>query len=326
MKIRCVVLALLILLLFSCSHGNSTVQTNPYSLFAENPATINWKRTEGKEIETFSADVVVYTMNSKKDTSLSVSEKYRLTTRSVDGALQKRIDIPKEYNGGQSRMYLMDDSQFIIANSQTEEVELRLPMEQETANPDLAVFSTDTVFGRVNLKLITETAQRLAFDITEESNEILSINLPSKYFSDETTERISTKLCFDISEETLQEVELVEVDSEGNRITTTVYPMYETIKGEPVKIGQITIIDTQKAELLEGFDDVEYFDSMDEIPILSDEEYEQLMADGVLFEEEYLEFGNPADLSNVETIVEVYETIDINKAEESMFRLLQESF
>lgn len=121
-------------------------------------------------------------------------------------------------------------------------------------------------------------------------------------------------------------MELVEVDSEGNRITTTVYPMYETIKGEPVKIGQITIIDTQKAELLEGFDDVEYFDSMDEIPILSDEEYEQLMADGVLFEEEYLEFGNPADLSNVETIVEVYETIDINKAEESMFRLLQESF
>lgn len=167
MKKRCVVLALVVLMFFSCNHGNSSIQTDPYSLFDETPATINWKRTEGKEIETFSADVVVYTMNSKKDTSLSVSEKYRLTTRSVDGALQKRIDIPKEYNGGQSRMYLMDDSQFIIANSQTEEVELRLPMEQETANPDLAVFSTDTVFGRVNLKLITETAQRLAFDITE---------------------------------------------------------------------------------------------------------------------------------------------------------------
>ncbi len=46
-----------------------------------------------------------------------------------------------------------------------------------------------------------------------------------------------------------------------------------------------------------------------------------MLATGSAFEDTDITFGDPADLSSVETIVEKYESIEINKVDDRLFRL-----
>ena len=100
-------------------------------------------------------------------------------------------------------------------------------------------------------------------------------------------------------------------------------PVYEEVDGVPVKIGQITEIDSQAPGLLEDIDpDMPYFNSPEEIPEMSASDFAAMEAAGNVFEDTEITYGNPADISNVETIYEVYQDIEINSAPEQLFRLI----
>lgn len=55
---------------------------------------------------------------------------------------------------------------------------------------------------------------------------------------------------------------------------------------------------------------------------MSDAEYERILKSGEFEEVKNMTFGNPADLSYEETILEVYSDIEINTVDKSTFRIL----
>ena len=69
---------------------------------------------------------------------------------------------------------------------------------------------------------------------------------------------------------------------------------------------------------------MEYFDSLESIPEISKEEYEQLVEEGNAEIIEELPLGDPSDPSSVETIIELYQDIQINVADDSVFKLVME--
>ena len=64
------------------------------------------------------------------------------------------------------------------------------------------------------------------------------------------------------------------------------------------------------------------YNSVDEIPILSKAELEELEKTANVFESSEIQLGDPSDLSYTETIVELYEYVDINNVNDSEFKML----
>lgn len=311
------------LLLLACSNAVTSPSAAAEDLFNENPVTITWKGDASDGIESYSADIEVYAMNNRTDTHTSLQNKYRMSLKTINDVPHVRLDFAPEFNGGVYRSVMTNDKEMLVFDTNSGAIEYRLPVEDEVPQ-DLAFLGTETTLSRVNLSLIRSEAQRLAFDVTETEGVAVSINLPSHLFADNPYEtRLSTRATFDAVNETLNEMEIVSVLEDGTTITTNLYPIYEDKNGEPVKVGSVTFIDTKVPNLIEGFDpDTEIFETIDDIPELSKEEAAQLEAEGNLHEMPSFTFGNPADLSYEETVIEVYSDIAINTVQDSTFRLL----
>lgn len=150
------------------------------------------------------------------------------------------------------------------------------------------------------------------------------MDLPSSLFNNNDFEqRISTKVKFDTINETLLEVETIDIEDDGRKVTTTSNPVYEDVDGEPVKIGMITQLDVVFTELVDGFnEDFEYIESEDDLPELSEEDFNAMESTGAIHEVSHQLFSNPADLSYTETQVELYTSVDINNVDDAEFKLL----
>ena len=110
-----------------------------------------------------------------------------------------------------------------------------------------------------------------------------------------------------------------------NPATVTNCPVYEEVEdGFIIIIGQYSIIDTKSNVRYEGLEEIEYFDSLDDIPKLSKEEYDQLVEAGNAVTIENFPLGDPADPSSTETIIELYDNIEINVIDDSIFKLIME--
>jgi len=133
---------------------------------------------------------------------------------------------------------------------------------------------------------------------------------------------ISSRAVFDIVSDTLLETEVVMKLEDDTIVTTTVTPVYEENNGVPVKIGQITVIDSKAPGLIDDID-MPVYDSPDDIPTISDAELTELEAAGAASDIYEMTFGDQRDLSNVETIFEVYQNIEINAVPEHLFRLFK---
>jgi len=311
-----------IFFLISCENGMNKNFNEELKIFKEHPVTINWENKKTDEIESFKADVTVYSKNSRISNNTSVSSKYRLMTKKVGKELFARIDFPKGKFGEREKIVLKSNSEIVVADRSTGKVEMRIPDNNQLE--ELDYLTGNMIYGRINVGKIKDISKKLNFDIIEEHKEEMIITLPYNYFVEQGNYgRISTKIKFDLKDEVLKEVEIVDVDLGGNTITTTVMPVYEEFNGEMVKIGQISIIDTKMIEMVSGVENIEYFNSIEDIPETSKEEYEKAKSKGLAFDVNNMRYGNPADLSNVETIIEVYENISINDCDRSEFRLLE---
>ncbi len=314
-------MGLSILSVIACN--SQTAPETAEELFSENPVTINWS-DKSTSAESFAAEVSVYSMNNRKDSYLTKTGGYRLCYKVIDGVSYSRVDLEKEYSGGVSRAVISDGHDMVIYNNDSNEVEQRLIVPQEDNN-GLDFLTASPVTGRLNIDAIRSGAKRLSLDLTEDKKEGYGVlSLPSSLFNEqEGVTRISTKVSFDLENESLDEVEVVTVDDEGVKVTTSVSNVYEEYNGEYIKIGTVTVIDTENPNKVTGFDlDYPVFESMDDIPEISEEEYAQLQAEGRVQDTEGIIFGDPSDLSNVQTTVELYSSVDINNVEDSSFRLL----
>lgn len=308
-------------LFFGCS-GNST-QTETEKLFKKNPVTINWTDKQEKGISSFHTEVEVYSMNNRRKQNFELTNTYSLSVKLIDGVQYTRIDMEKQ-EGMEARSIITDGDELIIFNPMTNKIDMRMPAFSDTESA-LKFFDSNNIgISRINLDFVKNQANKLMLDINElENSPYLSVLVPESLLdSTEYEKNISSKITFDTVSETLVSVENISVQPDGTTITSTLSPVYEEYNGEPIKIGTVLVVDTKVQELVgELPDDYVIYDSEEDIEEITIEELEKMKATGSVFEEDFMTFGNPADLSNIETVVELYTDIDINQVEDSEFKL-----
>jgi outer membrane lipoprotein-sorting protein len=306
----------------ACNIGNPLKPEE--KIFKENSVTIKWS-DKSKNIDSISANVKVFSMNNRKLTPMEQTNQYRLVIKTENDKIMTRIDTDSDFAGGLTRSVVSDGNELVIFNTASNEVLSRgiLP-EKEKSKYDFLTASPIT--GRINLDVIKEETKRLALDVIDETAEkgTMAINLPGGFMKAPNGEKVlKAKIVFDTVNEVLDEVEITTIPEEGKTVTTTQVSVYEETNGELIKIGCVTTIDTKNENLIEGFpEDYKYYNSIDEIPEISQKKYEELKKNGNIYEDVGMTLGNPADLSNIQTIVEIYDYIDINNVGNEEFRLL----
>ena len=173
--------------------------------------------------------------------------------------------------------------------------------------------------------MIRAEASRLAFDMDDNKETgLLTLNLPPNLLGSNADDRlISSRVSFDTHTDTLHEAETVHIREDGTKITTNTIVLYEDKDGEPVKVGSVTEITYDNPNKITGIsEDVPIYNSEDDIPKLSQAEHAALQEQGTVVPNEQLIFGDPGDLSYKETVVEVYQDIGINMAQDTLFKLL----
>lgn len=320
----CTTLVSLMLYLFA-SCDNSKNITEADSVFEENPTTIAWSQDESSDkITSYQTDVQVYRMNSREDTELKLSDKYKMSVKMIDNVQYTRIDMVAD-SDGVYRSVLSDGEDLIICNTQTNDELLRINVSDKN-NSSLRMFGGDNLgFGKIDIENVKSEAYRLSLDLSENTeSSLLTLSLPqSMLVLGDGEKSIKSTISYDVSEEVVKEVETVTVMDDETVVTSTLCPVYEDYEGTPVKIGTIFTINTQMAENVgEMLDKSMVYESMDDIPEISDEEFEAMQEAGNIYEDSSITFGDPANLSNIETVVELYTDIEINQTEDSVFKLL----
>ena len=314
------------LAVFATGCNNSVQQKSPrYDPFSENPITITWKG-ESSEVESYQANVQVFTMNNRTDTYATLNQTYRLAISTANDRVLTRIDFDYE-NDIPFRSVISDGENTIVFDPMTEEIGYRIQSD-DFQSPLYRIFGQQTGLSRINLPSIREEASRLSVNMREENEDgrmVLLLEIPPALIPKHGNDTIiSSRAAFDIINETLLETEVIIKLEDDTMVTTTVTPVYEDSNGIQIKIGQVTVIDSKTPELIEGVDpDIPIYNSPDDFPLISSEELAELEKTGNVEDAVGIIYGDPADLSNVETIYEIYQDIKINNTPEQLFRLLQ---
>lgn len=313
-------LSSILILLFSCNFENQSTKKVVYKILEENPPTISWSSSEDLEVSSVEADVTVYSINNRKSKEPKITSQFRVTQKIIQDELYSRMDFALDMQG-KKRTLISNEEETLVINSENETIEYRI--KNPSVSKDLSFLETNKIMGRINLNTVRKEAKRLALDVVEDSESHLAVALPNTLVESlQLKNRISTKIMYDVANETLSQIETIDVLDDGTKVTTTVYEMYEESEGEMIKIGSVTVVNSQAAVLLPGFEDAEYFKSINDIPEISEAEYEKLVEKGSVEVVEDMKFGNPADMSYEEIIVEMYSNIEINNVEDACFRML----
>ncbi|MDR2921861.1 MAG: hypothetical protein LBU85_00805 [Treponema sp.] len=312
-----------VIYLIGCDSPANETHDSDLKSFREDPITITWNGNSTDGVQSFQANVQVFSKNSRKNTAAGLSREYRMAVRTVDDAVLTRIDF--EDNSMPFRSVISNGEEAVLFNPITEEIGYRIPLE-DSKSPLYRIFAGQSGLSRINLSLIRQEAQRLSLDITEDTdNNTLLLELPPALIPQNGLDKIvKSRAVFNLANDTLLETEVVMIREDDTNVTTTVTPVYEDKDGVPVKVGMVTVINSKAPALIEGIDpDTVYYNSPDEIPTLTAEEFAEMQKAGNIHEVPNMTYGNPADLSYVQTIYEVYRDIEINSAPESLFRLIQ---
>jgi outer membrane lipoprotein-sorting protein len=313
-----------IITLSGCYDTAMERNSNVLEPFQEGPVSITWNGDKNADVKSYQANVQVYSMNNRKDTAAGLSRTYSMAVRSFGDKVLTRINFEKD-NSMPFRSVISDGEEAVVFNPETEEIGYRITLE-DSKSPLYRIFGNQSAMSRINLSLVREEARRLSLNLTEDTvSKTLLLELPPELLPSNGFDKIiQSRAVFNLANDTLQETEVVMVREDETIVTTTVTLVYEDKDGVPVKIGMITVIDSKTSKLIEGIDpNYPVYNSPDDIPTLTAEQFAEMKETGNIHEVAGITFGDPADLSYIETIYEVYQDIEINAVPESMFRLIQ---
>lgn len=325
-------LALLSIMVISCNNnvnmpsedGATPTTSRPKdpNLIPSDPVHIAWNGPITEEIESFKAEVNVYTMNSRYDTGADLTGSHRLYTKKINGQTYTRVDS-EEQSTRSFKSCVTNGVEAVFFDTNSDTVDFRIPVEIEQTK-DLALFMDMAVLGRLNLSLIRNEAKRLAFSLNENPEQgALTVQLPSKYFSRPGQQRVSTKAVFDMENETLNHIKTVTHLENGVTETTISAPLYQLHEGNLIKIGQVTQVEVNNPNRIPGFDSrTPIYHSPEEVPEIGQAELDQLTREGKATRTDRIIFGDPADQSYTLTIIEEYSDIEINNVDNSVFRMI----
>jgi len=239
-----------------CNNTTHEKRGSGLEQFTEEPVTITWKGDQIEEVQSFQANVQIYSMNNRTDTFATLNQTYRLSMSTINNRIHTRIDFDFD-SSIPFRSVISDGEEFIAFNPATDEVGYRIPID-DSKSPLNRILGNQSVLSRVNLSLIREEARRLSLDMSEETDgnsRTLLLELPPGLLPQYEMESIlSSRIAFDLDRETVLESKVVMKREDDTIVTTTVTPVYEESNGVPVKIGQVTVIDSKAPGSVEGVD------------------------------------------------------------------------
>jgi hypothetical protein len=307
---------------WGCDNVVQQQNRNILGQFTETPVTITWSGSREAGVQSFQANVHVFVKNNRTDTHAVLAGMHRIAVSTIDNRIVTRVDFDElQYSS-----ILSDGEQALVLDPISGAITHRVQL-PEANSPLNRMFANQSVMSRINLSLMREEAHRLSLSLTEEGqgdSMRLLLDIPPHLIPQNGVDRIiSSRAVFDLANETLMETEVVMIREDGTFVTTTANPIYEDQDGIPVKIGMVTVIDSRAPHLIEDiYPSMNFFESMEDIPLISEGQFSQMMSEGNAHEVPNMIFGNPADLSFVETIFEVYYDIQINSAPEHLFRAI----
>lgn len=292
---------------------------NPYD---ENPITVSVSGNSKDGIQSYKANVQIYRTNSRKDSAAVQEETYSIAVKNIDGKIYTRIDFPASADLP-ARAILSNGEEAVIMNPANNTIEQRVPIEQHD-NPFLRLLGSETIMGRINLKQIRNEAMRLAMNITENETGHMVLDIPLDLFPARPEETVTRRrVSFNPVNDTLVNVEVITVLEDGTLLTTNNTPVYIDKDGEPIKVGSVTVIDSKAPGLIENIpDDSPIYYSPEDIPTITDEQFAKMEAEGSIYAIPEMSFGDPADLSYTETVIELYNDLELNNVSNRVFKTI----
>jgi len=324
-KVIGLLLIAVILMVCGCN-ANDLQKDSGLEFFKEDMPKIIWNGDTTAGVQSYQANVEIYGKNNRYDTHSTFRQSYRMAVKALPDEILTRLDFATN-DDIRYRSLISNGEEMIFFETLTENIIYRIPME-ETSSPLNRLFGNQIGLSRINLSLIREEARRLSLNIIEgSSGTTMMLEIPPTLIPQNGFDRIiSSRVSFDLLSETILESEVILIRADETKVTTTVTPVYDTKDGVPVKIGQITIIDSKAPALEYEYEldpDTIIYNSIDDIPTISEKDYNLMVEAGNLYEVPDVKFGDPRDLSYIETIYEVYKDIEINSVSDNMFRLIQ---
>lgn len=275
-----------------------------------------------KKIESYSANVVFYTGNSRKIGGITEKQRYRISVKEVNGSVLYRADYPsKNYSDGIARSVLATNDELFIFHTGTNNLEHRTNLTTS------AIDKYDGSFSEMNRMAILgkisdfQNFRTKLYDIykdisVDDENKTMLINIPSEEYS-------HFNITFDLEDQTLLGSETKEILEDETIITTNTKYLYQDTDGEIIKIG--TIIETHY-DIKNLIDASAYalpiIESEEDVRIITDEELEAIEEQGGLVYNVVPVIGDPSDPDYTETLVQLFEDIEINSVDDTLFDIL----
>lgn len=288
--------------------------------------SIEFKESNNDSIESYQANVKLYSYNQRIVGNISAPSEYRLSLKKSGDSIFTRIDFDSSYYGdGKARTVICDGKETVIFDTITKEVEARIPFtNEETQN--LEDFG-NPMFGRIALNSYLTKCRQLSYDLQEDSeNNIMCVAIPISDISariDGSNETaVYSRLYFDTQSDVLLGSESQTIDENGTIITTSNNYLYKEVDGEPILIGELLEI---KNDFPYEIDTSDYMlpiiESEDDIPEVTEEDLAEMVKDGGEVYEFEQVIGDPSDPDYTEVIIKTYDDIKINALEDEYFRI-----
>lgn len=284
-----------------------------------------------ESMDSFSARVKTYYSHDRKGIFLEQQQDYRLSLKIINGELFSRFDFSGEdFSDMRSRSILTGSEETVCLLSETGSIENRYPLFSDNKRFSLYTNEGIPFNGRLPLDEIKSNATRLSFDIDESTPGIMNINYPAEYLpsalsaGNYTESYTSYKISLDIVQEIMISSELKTIDSEGIEVTSTIYPVYQKEGDDFIQIGSVTEVFTDFPYSLDVDDSVvKSYESVEDIPLVSEEELERMVEEGTVFPgDTEIWLGDLSDSDFMETFIEIYEDVQINTLQDSLFRAI----
>lgn len=332
-KIKVLLVSSLLLLFFACGNINSNSNELIEEL-NEREVSIYTGQSSGdsKEIESYQANVKSYYSNNRTGVDMEPQQEYRLSMKVIGDRVYSRLDFESEnFPDQRARSIVSNDNEAVVMFSDNGDIEARFPVDK-SSDRQLLDNSKLSSLGRVDIDNILKEAKRLSFDIQDDTPGALMVNIPASTFQSQTngygfeSKVVSCKLNFDTEKDILHSTEMELIESDGTSIEIETHPLYKEQDGLMVKVGQVQVINNKPNIDMSDLESVvQEYESIEDIPEISEEELTALQESGeVSLEETELLLGDPSNPDFQETFVELYEDVEVNTLSDSIFKIVLE--
>lgn len=277
--------------------------------------------------ESFQADVEVYSSSNRDLKGFKLTQKYRLSTKSLDGVVFTRIDFDPAFTGtGRARSVISNGREIVLFDPTTLEVQQRMAIPAETQDL-VSRIPARAMPGHIDTAALRATAKRLSLDLYEDpgTHAMVLRTIPG---ADQSKLRItSPAILLDTSTDTIVGSQATVTDSSGNTVSMEQHYIYQPEGDQLVTVGEVDTVTSTPAQPAvttgdpAAMDQTPVVNSADDIPAITDSEQADMESQGYTLAETEPFIGDPNNAGSTQTIVKEFDDVQVNTLDERLFRL-----